>query len=78
MGQTDFVHFAKFGDFTKGIRLLFPQISYCISLFNFPSLLVGIIPAYVNRTVDQNSLSRSSFMAPAPIRALCVGGGSPF
>ena len=26
----------------------------------------------------KNSLSRSSFMAPAPIRALCVGGGSPF
>ena len=22
MGQTDFVHFAKSGDFTKGIRLL--------------------------------------------------------
>ena len=56
MGQTDIVHFAKFGDFTKDIRLLFQPITYCIYLFNCLSLLVGIIPAYVNRTVVQKLL----------------------
>ena len=30
MDQTDFVHFAKFGDFTKPIRLRSPPVNYCI------------------------------------------------
>jgi len=56
MDQTDFVHFAKFGDFTKRIHLRSPPITYCIYLVNLPYVLVGIIPAYVNRTVVQKLL----------------------
>ena len=56
MGQTDFVHFAKFGDLTKDIRLTYQPISYCISRDNFHCLVVGTIPAYVNRTVVQKLL----------------------
>ncbi len=56
MDQTDFVHFAKFGDFTKRIHLRLLPINYCIYLVNLPYVLVGIIPAYVNRTVVQKLL----------------------
>ena len=56
MGQTDFVHFARFGDFTNRIRRRCSQISYCIYLVIFHFLLIGIIPAYVNRTVVQKLL----------------------
>jgi len=56
MGQTDFVHFAKFGDFTKRIHLRSPPINICIYCINMTFLLLGIIPAYVSRTVVQKLL----------------------
>jgi len=56
MGQTDFVHFAKFGDFTKRIRLRSSPITDCIYCVNLSFVLLGIIPAYVNRTVVQKLL----------------------
>jgi hypothetical protein len=56
MDQTDFVHFAKFGDFTRRIYLRSTPITYCIYGFNWPCVLLGIIPAYVNRTAVQKLL----------------------